>query len=197
MGITAAAFRRAGGGAVALATEAVVKRTILAACLLAAMAYAASGRWQGVIQQPNVAQKKTQLTQLTPRSGDDWARLGDEQLRADRYEEALEAYRQAMRLRGGDARLYAAYGTALYWQAGQTMTPQARAWLDQALESDPQEVTALLLLASEAFMQADYTQAVSRWKQALETTSARVNRERVIEAIHMAQQLEQQTGAQP
>ncbi len=182
-----------------LAQEAFVKRTILTVCVLAVLVYVSSGRWQTVYawQTQSVAQSQAKTSAVSPRSGDDWAKLGDEALWADRYDEALGAYQQALRLRGGDARLYAAYGTALYWQAGQVLTPQARNWLEQALDIDPLEVTALMLLASEAFMHAEYEEAIRLWKAVLETSSARVNRERVIEAIQMAQQLGRQVGRSP
>lgn len=38
------------------------------------------------------------------------------------------------------------------------MTPPTREMIDKALALDPTEVTALMLLASDAFMQADYAQ---------------------------------------
>lgn len=175
-----------------------MKRTFIAVCALAIGAYAASGRWQVVYNEQEVAAQPVAVKpQPEPRSGDEWAKRGDEALWADRYEEAINAYQQALRLRGGDARLYAAYGTALYWQAGQVLTPQAREWIEQALKTDPAEVTALMLLASEAFMHADYTQAVGLWQKVLESSSARVNRARIIEAIHMAQQLGQQQEHTP
>ncbi|NDJ57901.1 heme lyase NrfEFG subunit NrfG [Enterobacteriaceae bacterium 4M9] len=174
-----------------------MKRTTLAVCLLAVLAYASSGRWHAVYAWQTQAgvQAQAKPSPSVPRNGDDWARVGDEALWADRYDDALYAYQQALRLRGGDARLYAAYGTALYWQAGQVLTPLALEWLNQALEVDPLEVTALMLLASEAFMQADYAQAITLWKKVLESPSARVSRERVIEAIQMAQRLGQQESA--
>lgn len=176
-----------------------MKRTFAVVCLLSGLVYLSSGRGQAVYAWHTQAEVKSQVKPLpsVPRSGDDWARRGDEALWADQYEEALYAYQQALRLRGGDARLYAAYGTALYWQAGQVLTPAARDWLEQALDIDPLEVTALMLLASDAFMHAEYAQAIGLWKRVLESPSARVNRERVIEAIQMAQQLGRQDGRLP
>lgn len=174
-----------------------MKSVAIAIVTLAVLSYVASGRWQAVYAwQVSSEQPVAEPRRAAPQSGDEWAKRGDEALWDDRYDEALNAYRQALRLRGGDARLYAAYGTALYWQAGQVLTPQAQEWLEQALKVDPGEVTALMLLASDAFMQADYARAIVLWKKVLESPSARVNRERVIEAIHMAQQLGDNKGRQ-
>ena len=61
---------------------------------------------------------------------------------------------------GENAELYAALATVLYYQASQHMTAQTRAMIDKALALDSNEITALMLLASDAFMQANYAQAI-------------------------------------
>ncbi|VDZ96512.1 formate-dependent nitrite reductase complex subunit NrfG [Salmonella enterica subsp. enterica] len=59
-----------------------------------------------------------------------------------RYDNALLAYRQALRLRGDNAQLFAALATVLYYQAGQHMTPATREMINKALALDATEVTA-------------------------------------------------------
>ncbi len=49
--------------------------------------------------------------------------------------------------------------------ASQHMTAQTRAMIDKALALDSNEITALMLLASDAFMQANYAQAIELWQK--------------------------------
>lgn len=124
-----------------------------------------------------------------PQQSEQWALLGEYYLWRNAYDNALLAYRQALRLRGENAEIYSAQATVLYYQAGQHMTLPARRMIDKALALDAMEVTALMLLAADAFMQADYAQAISHWQQALDLNSPRVNRAQLIDSINMAKLL--------
>ncbi len=62
----------------------------------------------------------------------------------------------------------------LYCEAGAYMTPATREMINKALALDATEVTAQMLLAADAFMQADYAQAVSLWQTLLNANSPRI-----------------------
>ncbi len=51
------------------------------------------------------------------------------------------------------------------------MTAQTRAMIDKALALDSNEITALMLLASDAFMQANYAQAIELWQKVMDLNS--------------------------
>ncbi|SUG85402.1 formate-dependent nitrite reductase complex subunit NrfG [Salmonella enterica subsp. enterica] len=70
------------------------------------------------------------------------------------------------------------------------MTPATREMINKALALDATEVTAQMLLAADAFMQADYAQAVSLWQTLLDANSPRVNRAQLVEAINLAKLLQ-------
>lgn len=125
-----------------------------------------------------------------PQDSGKWALLGEYYLWRNDYDNALLAYRQALRIRGENAEIYSALATVLYYQAGQHMTPSTREMIDKALALDASEVTALMLLASDAFMQADYKQAILQWQKVLDLNSPRVNRVQLIESINMAKLLQ-------
>ncbi|ROP59377.1 respiratory nitrite reductase-specific cytochrome c biogenesis protein NrfG [Enterobacter sp. BIGb0383] len=127
-----------------------------------------------------------------PQDSAQWAQLGEYYLWQNAYQNALLAYQQALRLRGENAEIYSALATVLYYQAGQHMTPQTREMIDKSLALDASEVTALMLLASDAFMQADYARAASVWQKVMDVNSPRVNRARLIESINMAKLLQHQ-----
>ncbi|AUO67123.1 TPA: heme lyase NrfEFG subunit NrfG [Citrobacter amalonaticus] len=125
-----------------------------------------------------------------PQDSEKWALLGEYYLWRNDYDNALLAYGQALRSRGENAEIYSALATVLYYQAGQHMTPTTREMIDKALALDASEVTALMLLASDAFMQADYKQAILQWQKVLDLNSPRVNRAQLIESINMAKLLQ-------
>ncbi|PWC16490.1 heme lysase NrfEFG subunit NrfG [Brenneria corticis] len=128
----------------------------------------------------------------TPQDSALWAELGEYYLYRRAYENAQLAYRRALALRGDNAELYAALATVLYYQAGQNFTPAVREMVDSALAQDADDVTALMLLAADAFSRADYTQAITLWQRLLDTYSSRVNRVQLIEAINTAKLLRNQ-----
>ncbi len=78
----------------------------------------------------------------------------------------------------------------MYYQAGQVVTNDTQKMIDKALSLDKNEVTALMLLASDAFINANYTTAINIWQNLLDSNNPRVNRAQIIEAIHMAKLME-------
>ncbi len=95
-----------------------------------------------------------------------------------------------MQLRGENAELYAALATVLYYRASQHMTAQTRAMIDKALALDSNEITALMLLASDAFMQANYAQAIELWQKSDGSQLTPINRTQLVESINMAKLLQ-------
>lgn len=169
--------------------------------------YLLTPKWQAVRQEQtrladrlhaftdeNVQEKQLLLLQsqirANPQDGVKWAQLGEYYLWQNAYHNALLAYEQALRVGGENAEIYSALATVLYYQAGQHMTPPTREMIDKALALDPTEVTALMLLASDAFMQADYAQAISVWQKVMDLNSPRVNRAQLIDSINMAKLLQ-------
>lgn len=141
------------------------------------------------IQEKQLLSLQSQI-RATPQDGVLWAQLGEYYLWQNAYHNALLAYEQALRFRGENAEIYSALATVLYYQAGQHMTPQTREMIDKSLALDGNEVTALMLLASDAFMQADYVQAISMWQKVMDLNSPRVNRAQLIDSINMAKLLQ-------
>ena len=187
-----------------------VKRLTAAAVLMVVACiggYLLTPKWQAVRQEQtrladhlhafsdeNIQEKQLLLLQsqirANPRDGVKWAQLGEYYLWQNAYHNALLAYEQALRVGGENAEIYSAMATVLYYQAGQHMAPPTREMIDKALALDPAEVTALVLLASDAFMQADYAQAISVWQKVMDLNSPRVNRAQLVDSINMAKLLQ-------
>ncbi|MEB2420931.1 heme lyase NrfEFG subunit NrfG [Citrobacter sp. R-1.5.2] len=187
-----------------------VKRLVVAVVMMVIACiggYLLTPKWQAVRQEQarladplhafsdeNIQEKQLLSLQsqirATPQDGVLWAQLGEYYLWQNAYHNALLAYEQALRFRGENAEIYSALATVLYYQAGQHMTPQTREMIDKSLALDGNEVTALMLLASDAFMQADYAQAISMWQKVMDLNSPRVNRAQLIDSINMAKLLQ-------
>lgn len=183
---------------------ATVALSLLLACV---GGYLLSPRWQAVRQEqqrladplrdfgrPPSTEARLQALQAqiraTPQASELWAQLGEYYLWGNQYDSALLAYQRALSLRGENAELHAALATVLYYRAGQHLTPEVKVEIDRALAQDPEEITALMLLASDAFMQADYARAIGLWQQVLDLNSGRINRAAVIASINMAKRLQ-------
>ena len=65
--------------------------------------------------------------------------------------------------------------------------------IDKALALDSNEITALMLLASDAFMQANYAQAIELWQKVMDLNSPRINRTQLVESINMAKLLQRRS----
>lgn len=169
--------------------------------------YLLSPKWQAVQQEQarladplyafsdeNIQEKQLLSLQskirANPQDSTQWAQLGEYYLWQNAYHNALLAYEQALRLRGENAEIYSALATVLYYQSGQHMTPQTREMIEKSLALDPTEVTALMLLAADAFMQANYAQAILQWQKVLDLNSPRVDRAQLIDSINMAKLLQ-------
>ncbi|MCL1028546.1 heme lyase NrfEFG subunit NrfG [Serratia sp. arafor3] len=134
-------------------------------------------------------QQLQQKIEQSPQDSVLWAQLGEYYLFNDNFADAQVAYQRALALRGANAELYSALATVLYYQAGQRITPQVESNIEQALTLDKDEVSALMLLAADAFMHTEYAKAITLWQRLLDSQSPRVNRPQLIEAVNMAKLL--------
>ncbi|AWH88764.1 c-type cytochrome biogenesis protein CcmI [Limnobaculum parvum] len=139
--------------------------------------------------QDKVAAELQQRIRQSPSDTEAWFLLGQRYLNSNEFENALIAFDRVIQLRGSDAEVLTAKATTFYYQAGQRMTPQAQALINQALAQEPNQVTALMLLASDRFLNAQYQQAIDIWQQLLDSNNPQINRAKLIEAINMARMM--------
>lgn len=140
------------------------------------------------IQDKVVAELQQRIRQ-SPGDPEAWFLLGQRYLNSNEFENALIAFDRVTQLRGNDAEVLTAKATTLYYQAGQRMTPQAQTLINQALAQEANQVTALMLLASDHFLNAQYQQAIDIWQQLLDSNNPQINRAKLIEAINMARMM--------
>ena len=120
-----------------------------------------------------------------PNSAENWIKLGDAYMQNNDFDSALVCYGNAERISGRQPTTQGLMAMALYLQANQQITPQVQQFLDEALAQDPKEVSALSLLAAEAFKTRDYSTALGYWQQILDSGNSAVDRRATIQKMKM------------
>ena len=120
-----------------------------------------------------------------PNSAENWVKLGDAYMQNNDFDSALVCYGNAEKIDGRKPTARGLLATALYLQANQQITPQVQQFLDEALAQDPKEVSALSLLAAEAFKTRDYSTALDYWQQILDSGNSAVDRRAIIQKMKM------------
>jgi cytochrome c-type biogenesis protein CcmH len=132
--------------------------------------------------------------QASPDNSQGWFNLGHSYISAERYEEAVAAFDRVMAIVGTHAELLGPKATALYHKAGQQMTPEIQALLDEALTLDPQDPSTLLLIGMDAYFTSNFGKAISSWQTILDSDRTDVDRDALINAIETAK-IRMQAGA--
>ena len=120
-----------------------------------------------------------------PNSAENWIKLGDAYMQNNDFDEALVCYGNAEKIDGPKPTTQGLMAMALYLQANQQITPQVQQLLNEALAQDPKEISALSLLAAEAFKTRDYSTALDYWQQILDSGNSVVDRRATIQKMKM------------
>ena len=107
-----------------------------------------------------------------PSDGRGWDVLAPIYLRLGRYDEAVNAYRNAIRLDGASALREAGLGEAIAGVAGGLVTADARAAFGRALELDPAQPKARFYLATALAQEGKAAEALTAWQAMLSTLPA-------------------------
>ena len=125
-----------------------------------------------------------------PNQAELWFKLGSVYLEQGEFAAAVTSYDYAIRLeRTPVARLFAAKATALYYANKQSMGEEVNALLQRSLELDPNDRTALMLIASDHFISMRYEQAIEVWTQLLDSNQQGLDRVSIIHSINQAKQM--------
>ncbi|MGF1736929.1 TPR domain-containing protein [Photobacterium satsumensis] len=138
------------------------------------------------LNQKRIEEIQDKLREDT-QNGELWYALGNAYMYSTEFENAGTAFLYALRLAPEpQSNIYSAMATASYYQEKQYFTVQSKAWLDRALELDENNISALMLLASDYFLNARYQKAIDTWQQILDTERTDIDRVEVINAINRA-----------
>lgn len=140
-------------------------------------------------QQNRITNIQNKIRQNT-QDGDAWYALGHAYMYNGEFENAVTAFDYAIRLASEPvANLFSAKASALYYVEKQSLTVEVKQLLDKALAVNPNNTTALMLQASDLFMNARYTKAIATWQQLLDSNEPDLDRVAIIHSINRAKRL--------
>ncbi|GIU06596.1 tetratricopeptide repeat protein [Shewanella morhuae] len=103
------------------------------------------------------------------------------------YADAVQTLDKLLLLTGEDAEVLGSKANALYYRDQRQISPETTQVISQALALWPTEPQTRLLLATDAYLNARYSEAISHWQQLLAEPSADINRDTIYTAIEKAQ----------
>src|SRR5262245_63474334 len=115
-----------------------------------------------------IAQVEAHLTQR-PDDGRGWEVIAPIYLRLGRFDDAVKARRNALRLNGDNAEREAALGEALVFGANGVGTAEAKRAFEKAVALDAAHVQARYFLGLAAEQDGDRTRAAATWRALIET----------------------------
>ncbi len=124
-------------------------------------------------QQATAHDVETLVERLAQRMRDDpadpqgWALLGRAYSQMERFEDARDAFAQAVSRSPKDAQLLADYADALAMTLGQRIAGEPERQIQLALQIDPNNLKALALAGSAAMERRDPKAAIDFWARAL------------------------------
>jgi cytochrome c-type biogenesis protein CcmH len=119
--------------------------------------------------RPSVEEMVEKLAQRLRGQPDDmkgWVMLARSYVVLERYEEAVEAYRNILALGGDSPELFADYADALAMASGGSFSPEAGELLQRALAAQPDNVKALWLAGHWKNQGGDHAAALEYWEKA-------------------------------
>ena len=108
----------------------------------------------------------TQLSQRLEKNPGDlkgWLLLARTYLSMRRFPGAITAYEKALSLDAGNADITSSYGEALYFAAGEVVTPASRAAFEETLKKRPEDPRSRFYLALGDYQAGDKKKALEGW----------------------------------
>lgn len=171
-----------------------MKRTLIASLMLA---IPLSLWWQG--DKPSPSEPIEQITssdwmsslqqqlKQDPNQAELWFQLGHGYMNKQEFLSALTCFDYTIRLSDTpSASQLAAKASALYYLEKQVMTDEVDALLAQALNLEPNNLTALALIAGDHFISLRYQQAIDIWTKMLDSNSTDLDRVSIIHSLNQA-----------
>lgn len=120
-------------------------------------------------EQPRTVEEMTahleQAVQEQPDSAEAWYFLGRTYMNQERPGDAAKAFSRVVEIAGRQPELLGQWAQALYFARDRQWSEELQALTDEALQSDPQELTSLGLLGIAAYEESRYQDAVRFWEQ--------------------------------
>ncbi len=110
-----------------------------------------------------------------PEEGEGWDAIAPVYLSAQRYQDAADAYTEAIRLLGPTAKRLSGQGQALVLANNGVVTEEARKALTRAIELDPSLTEPHILIAIAKEQDEDFAGAIADWRALLAKSGSDAN----------------------
>lgn len=123
-------------------------------------------------------------------NADLWFQLGQGYFANGEFESASTCFSYVLRLTDEpSSTVFAAKATADYYISSQRITDQIQQLLDIALEKDPLNDTALMLIANDHFISFRYKKAIEVWQSILDSDRPNIDRVTIINSINKTKEM--------
>lgn len=119
----------------------------------------------GVIRSEAALQELEAKLVKLPENPDGWLTLARSYKELQRYDDAVRAYEQLVKLVPNEAQLWTDYADAKAMSNGQSLLGEPTKYLHKALELDANNTTALALSGSAGMERGDYVAAITDWQK--------------------------------
>lgn len=104
------------------------------------------------------------------------------------YSDAINSLNELMALSGEDAAILGMKATAMYYRDNRSLSLETERVLARAIALDKFEFQSRLLMATHAYLNGQYDQAIEQWRLLLQSDSQSFNRASINNAIFRAEQ---------
>lgn len=102
-----------------------------------------------------------------PKNAQNWYLLASTAVEEGLFEEAVRAFSEVLKIEPNAPKVKAELAQALFLRAGNTITPEVRAHIQEVLAVAPNLATALGLAGIDAYRSGRYQEAISYWEKAV------------------------------
>lgn len=127
---------------------------------------------QGVEVEQELRTELSRRVKQQPNNTQNWYLLATLAMNVQDYDQAVEAFRQLLKLEPDSPQIIAELAQAQFLQAGNRVTAEVRHNTWAALELEPDMPTALGLAGIDAFQQGYFQKAIDHWSRAVELLGA-------------------------
>ncbi|MDP2562636.1 c-type cytochrome biogenesis protein CcmI [Psychrobium sp. 1_MG-2023] len=113
---------------------------------------------------------------------------------AQQFDNAIAAFEKLITIEGEHAEFIGPQAQALYYKNNQQMTPEAAALVKRALTIDPEDVSSLVLLGMDSFVNEKFAQAMIHWQRVLNNGRPGTDVPALTRAMETARQRLEATG---
>jgi len=118
-----------------------------------------------------------------PGNSEAWYNIGQTLVMMGDFDEAINAFKEVIRIEGEHAELLGAIAQASYYRNNQQIDAEIQGLIDRALALDINDASTNILLGMHNFIEANYQVAITHWQRVIDAGKQGVNVNALQEAV--------------